>query len=508
MFRTAHKVTFQSFVLTAAVILGINPAFANTKTLPDLVVTNYQDDSVSSLINVVGKTFVRPGADIPAGNQPLFVANGDFNEDKLQDAAVVNDNGQLTFMLGRGKGEFEPLPAPYNLGYSASDTLAVTDFNNDGHADILVASQADFVQVLLGDGNLAGDPAGHFIAQAPVSFASRANALAVADFNKDGKMDAVVCDYNSNLVYRLSGNGQGVLVPIQSLSTPTRPQEVTVGDFNADGNLDIAVGGGLDDYAAVYLGLSNGSFNPAGQISVVTRSNSGLGTIVVAAADMNNDGYDDLVTLGGGSGPSDDAVIVRLWDSSQNNFVAGGSVPAQGAWLAGFNVADLNADGNKDVVFTNQPASFVVVVHFGDGLGNLGPRNEFAAGNDPNAIAVFDSDPILHDFTTRIRFANKADLAGDLKDFKKKDRLYVTLEDIRFNKNIVPSVASLRLRQGTKNKLVKFVVRPDGSLVAATKLDEFNAGPVSVVIDVIVPVSGTTVVPDFIVHRKADITIH
>lgn len=507
MFSKLKKSYAGSAVLAAAVLLIANPSFALTKTLPDLVVTNYQDDSMSTLINVVGKQWVKPSADIAAGDNPLFVAKGDFNEDKLQDAVVVNEAGNLIFMMGRGNGVFEPLATPLSLGYFLSDTLAVTDFNNDGHADILVSSQGSSVQVLLGDGHLSGDPAAHFIAKTPVSFANRTNAVAVADFNRDGNMDAVVCDYNNQSAVTLFGNGQGVLTPIQVLPAPTNTQDISTGDFNADGNPDFVVAGGLGDYASVYLGSANGNFNAAAEIKVVTRTNPGLGTVAVAVADMNNDGYDDFVTLGGSSGPSDDRVTVRLWSPAQNNFIAGGEVPAQGAWLAGLNAADMNGDGNNDVVFTSQPSSFVVVVHFGDGQGNLGARNEFSAGNDPNAIAVIEADPILHEFTTRVRFSNKADLVGDLTVFKKKDTLTVTVEDTVLTKNSKPTVALLRLKQGTTVKQEKLAVRPDGSFTASVKLTGFQTGKVTAIVDFIVPVSGTTAVPDIVIHRKADISI-
>lgn len=507
MHAKSKKTCFNLTAVTTAVLLTSCPSYAVTKTLPDLVVTNYQDNSLSTLINVVGKDFVRPLADVAAGDHPIFVAKGDFNNDKIPDVVVVNEAGTLKFLLGRGNGVFEPLTKSLNVGYPLSDTIAVTDFNNDGNADLLISSQGSSVQVFLGDGNLSGDPAAHFAAQTPVSFAGRTNAVAVADFSRDGNMDAVVCDYNNRKVFVLFGNGKGGLVPVQSLNAPTNAQDVSVGDFNADGLVDIAAAGGLDDYVSVYLGQPLGFFTQAGEIKVATRSNPGLGTVAVAIADMNSDGYDDLVTLGGSSPKAGDVVDVRLWNANTNNFIPGGTVPAQGAWLAGLNVADLNGDGNKDVVFTNQPSSFAVVVHYGDGHGNLGPRNEFSAGQDPDAIAILDADPILHDLTTRVRFSNKADISGDVTAFKKKDTLVVTLEDVLLNKNTKPLAATLRLRQGLVVRQAAFNAKPDGTFVATAKLDGLSAGTVTAIVDFVAVQSGTSVLADFVIHRKADLMI-
>ena len=84
-------------------------------------------------------------------------------------------------------------------------SVVVADFNGDGKADLAIANNAsNNVTVLLGDGN------GNFVAAAGSPFFAGTGpaALAIADFNGDGKTDlAVVNSTNNGLI--LFGNGSG-----------------------------------------------------------------------------------------------------------------------------------------------------------------------------------------------------------------------------------------------------------------------------------------------------------
>ncbi len=503
--------------MSAVVLLMTVPSYALTKTRPDIVVPNLNDNKISIVVNAVGREFVRLPADLPAGNAPVFVASGDFNEDRLRDLAIVNVNGQLTFMLGAGNGTFTPVPIPFELNYLLSDSLAVGDFNNDGHDDILVSSQGSSVQILLGDGKLADNANNHFTAQSPAFVANRANAVAVADFNKDGKLDGVVCDYSGSSVAILKGDGNGGLTSSLSLSTGETPSEVAVGDFNADGNADFAVAGGTSQYVSVYLGNGNGTFAP--EIQVATRTGSD-GTFTVAVGDFNNDGYDDLATRGGNSNPGEDLLVVRLWDPAQNNFLPAGSVPAQGAWLAGLTVADFDGDGKQDVVFTNAPVDNTISIYYGDGAGNLGSRKDIAVGNLPNSIAVVDVDPVVRDYTTTVRFSNKADGQGDMSRFSTNETLFVLLNDEKLTKNSIPDPIQnfVRLTQIRKNKFgqdqvflskeASFIARQDGTFVAAISLDGFGLGDIFVNTRLKASFGVDSVWDDIDYHRRSKISIH
>ena len=62
---------------------------------------------------------------------------------------------------------------------------------------------------------------------------------------------------------------------------------------------------------------------------------------------------------------------------------------ATGAEPVAIAVADLNGDGQPDLVVANANANTVSVL-LATGTGSFGPRTDFATGAYPNAIAVAD----------------------------------------------------------------------------------------------------------------------
>ncbi len=116
--------------------------------------------------------------------------------------------------------------------------LAVGDVNNDGNQDIVAVSwvlPAGQVHVLLGNGQ------GAFTLASTFTIGARPLDLQLADFNVDGKLDAVVVNENSNTISVLEGDGTGQFARECCLGTGPAPVSVAVGDMNGDNHTDMAV---------------------------------------------------------------------------------------------------------------------------------------------------------------------------------------------------------------------------------------------------------------------------
>ena len=139
-----------------------------------------------------------------AGQGPESVAIGDFNEDGHQDLAVANEySDAVSIHLGNGDGTFQA-PLFYGAGYGP-ESVAVGDFNEDGHQDLAVANNGwdhpysiGSVSIHLGNGDGTFQDAINYLA----GFST--HAVAIGDFNEDGHQDLVVANIQSGNVSILS----------------------------------------------------------------------------------------------------------------------------------------------------------------------------------------------------------------------------------------------------------------------------------------------------------------
>ena len=216
---------------------------------------------------------------------PDYIAAADLNGDGNVDLVVANfgtpshKGTTIAVLLSKGDGTFQKA-VPYPSGGAEPVAIAVGDFNGDGKPDLAVSNRcapfdcnAQSLGILInnGDGTF---PAGSTY---PVSGAF----VATGDFNGDGKLDLAVGF--GNLVIML-GNGDGTFTQSVTYSILFEFTSIVVADFNADGKLDIAGSGN------VLLGNGDGTFHQV-------ASYSGGGDLAVA--DFNNDGKLDLANPAG-----------------------------------------------------------------------------------------------------------------------------------------------------------------------------------------------------------------
>jgi len=219
----------------------------NGDGIPDLAIANSNDavsPAVASVNIMLGSgdgTFTFK-ANIPTGSHPTGIAVGDFNNDGIQDLAVVNTYAStITVMLGKGDGTFAPLaPIPSTAFSTAPTAITAADFNGDGNLDLAVVNYGSLnsfnlpgsIWVLLGDGD------GTFTPQTEMIGRNHLNSIAVGDFNADGKPDLVVSD-NPGLAEVMLGDGDGFFGPQINTLTVGDATSVAVADFNGDGIPDI-----------------------------------------------------------------------------------------------------------------------------------------------------------------------------------------------------------------------------------------------------------------------------
>jgi hypothetical protein len=351
----------------------------------DLAVLNagyapFQLGNVSVLLGNGDGTFKAARSYAP-GSFSGSVAVGDFNGDGHLDMAVDHDNGTVSVLRGKGDGTFQS-PQDYALNNDLSSlTLAVGDFNGDGDLDLVVAGYGEdhrgTVSVLLGNGD------GTF--QAPQSYTTglRTNLVAVGDFN--GHPDLVISNLGDDLgnnsgVSILLGNGDGSFQAAQTYLAGFHPSSMGVGDFNGDGFLDLAEIDASGGTLSILLGKGDGTFQIPQSYAIGNNPTS------VVTGDFNGDGHLDLAIAG--HDPSYKATVSVLLGNGDGTFQAARTYGV-GGYLSLVAAGDFNRDGNPDLaVFDSFDGTVSILLAKGD--GTFQAVQSYSVGTFPSSMAVGD----------------------------------------------------------------------------------------------------------------------
>ena len=123
-------------------------------------------------------------------------------------------------------------------------------------------------------------------------------SIAVSDFNGDGRADLAV-SHAAGEVSVLLGDGQGGFRKMHVSSAAGIPQALVAGEFNGDGFKDVAVIS-RPDTVRVLLGWDDGSFQATWDYELGPGwgpFNVGTDRTTVAVGEFNRDGIEDLAVI-------------------------------------------------------------------------------------------------------------------------------------------------------------------------------------------------------------------
>jgi hypothetical protein len=312
-------------------------------------------------------------------HQPQFekgrtdFALDDINMDGHVDILSIGDHGSpfinsdqhgIMVWFGDGQGNFS-LHMEGNFGYGG---IAVGDVNNDGFKDVAYGMHHNYsgvpfgdqlIEVALGDGSgMNWTPYDQGLASAGETWGMFGTDL--ADVNNNGLLDLVSISFgccNGVRVYLNQGDGSWSYS--FGATGDNSNMIVQFADVNNDGYMDIV---SSYQHGAVFLGDGTGSF---------VRSDAGLplpsGWLLngISAGDANNNGAAEIAFTNNNGG-----VQVYRFDTILNMWMNfSGNLPITGNYQF-TQLADMNSDGYMDLLaYGNR----VLQIWLGDGQGNWTP---------------------------------------------------------------------------------------------------------------------------------------
>ncbi len=314
-----------------------------------------------------------------------FIATGDLDGDGDLDLAThsLNDD-EIAWMENDGTTNFTVKNTLFT-GIDGGTEVHAYDFDGDNDLDILFSST--FNGKIIWQENIDGE-ANILKTQVITTTANDVRNIAADDLDGDGDLDVYAASYNlggEKITWYKNMDGLGTFSEEIIIANDLfRTTSVHAADVDGDGDLDMFGGAWLTDGLVIYKNTDGlGNFDTGTEISSISE-----GVTSIRTFDIDGDNDLDVVA----SFYWSDEIIWYENTTGDGDFDTGTVISntADGAQFV--YPADLDTDGDLDLLAANAVGNEIVWFKNLDGVGTFSPAQIIASVDSPKSAFGIDLD--------------------------------------------------------------------------------------------------------------------
>ncbi len=343
----------------------------------------------------------------PADREDLWgfgavdIAVGDFDRNGLKDIFLMNrqsgtsapqfgpetySSADLFIYWGNIHSRYSVASMSLLPGANAQSSVTASDMDGNGCADLVYTTNGgEILNIFYGDSK--GFSRENQI-QFKIPFVS--NDILTADLDRDGFLDIIAASRGSEEVVVFQGK-QGGFEDLKIFDFGMPEFSAAIGDIDGDAKLDLVLGG--HKLIKILYGTSDKLFDKNRTQTIQT----GMFTRRLSLADFNKDGKLDIFGHHFSKEDSlwENNVFSAIYWNKDGSFSSGNrlELPSHGAHCG--SVADVNKDGNPDILIANYNSQYKrnleTFIYWGNSGGSFSPDNVTGLpGYSPVANLVLD----------------------------------------------------------------------------------------------------------------------
>lgn len=383
-FGTERIINLSAIGATSAILIDIN----NDGDL-DVVSTSELNNRIAFYLNIDGLGTFNVASIISSEfPEPQVVKSLDIDNDGFMDLVVGGSAGVNVYRNNNGLQVFDE---PYTITNNSIKHLTVGHFNGDQYPDIAIGHFGGEVSWYENQNGVGTFGTSNLI----YNNGDVIKKIGAADIDGDNHDDLVIAlNSHNKVIWQRNTDGLGTFGGEQTVSINwgvlgSVPLDIHINDINSDGNLDVILASYTNNDLSWFSNSDGlGNFSYLRPISVNANR---LEDIIFG--DIDGDGDNDVVSV------SSDDNEVAWYENSDNNgtFLAQYIITQEVRDASSVYLADLDNDGDLDVVAASATEDSVSWFENLDGQGNFGLKQEIyiaTTGSNLESVIViaFDLD--------------------------------------------------------------------------------------------------------------------